>query len=548
MKDKKKSMLYIGKAKNLKSRVQSYFVQQKNLKNQFLIPKVDSIKYILTDTEEEAFLLEAHLIKKHKPRYNICLKDDKSYPYIRCSMEEQYPRFYLDRKAKKKGSLYFGPYTQAGSARKMIHLLNARFKIRDCSSHFMKNRKTPCLTYDIGRCTAPCVKTTAQKNYQEQVKQALKFLRARNQDLIQDMKIKMQKLAGQERFEEAKRLRDYIHSIEFCRGKQFVVDKTNKDTDVLAVCGDSQYILFQTLHIRSGCVVGERHYFEPKPKTFNSCSEDVFKGFIMQYYMDNFLPDRILADTDSSLFKPAEKKPLKNQNKTFTILKKALSKVHNKTVRLSPPKGQTEQKWMNMAFRQAQHHIKELKAKKNIQTQILQEIQKKLQLPNLPQRMECFDVSHFQGEFTTAGQAVFENGRPEKQSYRKYKIKSLNGIDDFAALRETLTRRLKHTEYKEPDLILVDGGKGQLTQALRVLKELNVSHIPLAAIAKARVKSDFSAQKIKKGTEKFFLPNRKNPVLFPSHSKALALLAHIRDEAHRFAITYHRKLISTKHL
>ena len=249
MKDKKDLVLYIGKAKNLKSRVQSYFINNKSFKNQFLAPRIHHVEYILTDTETEAFLLEAHLIKKYTPRYNVRLKDDKSYPYIRCTMEEDYPRFYLDRKVKKKHSVYFGPYTETYSARRMVRFLNIHFKIRDCSNHFMKSRTTPCLTHQMGNCTAPCVNKVTKKSYQEQIVQATKFLKTQNRELLKDMKTQMQKFAQLERFEEAARLRDYIHSIEFCKGRQFVVDQTNKDSDVLTCFGDkNKYLISNPSH------------------------------------------------------------------------------------------------------------------------------------------------------------------------------------------------------------------------------------------------------------------------------------------------------------
>ena len=539
MKDNKNFVLYIGKAKNLKSRVQSYFINNKNFKNQFLAPRVYQVEYILTDTETEAFLLEAHLIKKHKPRYNVRLKDDKSYPYIRCSMEEDYPRFYLDRKVKKKGSVYFGPYTEAYSARRMIRFLNQHFKIRDCGNHFMNSRTTPCLTHQIGHCTAPCVKKVTKKSYQEQVREASRFLKKQNKELLKDMKTEMQKFAQLERFEEASRVRDYIHSIEFCRGQQFVVGKTNKDSDVLTCFGDKTNILFQTLHIRAGSVVGERHYYSQYLYS-GSFFYDMFSTFILQYYMDNFLPDLILVDINPSFISSKEKK--KTNKNFFSVLEKALSKIHEKPVCIRSPKNQLEKKLMNMALNNAKNRLKEKNSKQNVKLKGLKEIQKKFHLKKIPERMECFDVSHFQGSHLVASQVVFENGTPCKEDYRKYKIKTVKGVDDFASIKEVLLRRLKHTEYKEPDLLIVDGGKGQLSQAVQVLKELHYTHIPVVAMAKARVKSDFSAEHVQSGKEKFFLPNRKNPVIFSAHSKALPVLVHIRDEAHRFAISYYRQL------
>ena len=530
MKDINNRVIYVGKARNLKSRVQSYFSNTKSFKNIFLIPRIHHIDYILTDTEVEAYLLEASLVKKHNPRYNVRLKDDKSYPYIRCSMEEAFPRFYVERKVKKQGSLYFGPYTDTGFARQMIRLLNTRFKIRDCSNHFMKGRVKPCLTYDIGSCTAPCVDKVNKSDYLQQVKQSLSFLRGTGKAVLKDMEKRMKQLSKEERFEEAARLRDSIKAVEFCRAKQSVVSQRKKDLDVIAFHKDKQAILFQTLHIRAGAVVGHRFYYDSSTNQNHKFFSELFGSFIIQYYIDNLLPELILISIKQT------------DRFSFSTLEKALFKIHGKSVCVRGPIGNIEKKLIDMALKNAQSRFKEQHSKKQSLLQGLKDIQKKIHLKHLPERMECFDISHFQGQNQVASHVVFHEGIPKKEDYRKYKIKTVKGVDDFASIKEVLDRRFKHREYPDPHLLIVDGGKGQLTKAMLALKEAGREHIPVVAMAKARVKSDFSAKEIESSGEKFFLPGRKNAIYFQPNSEALRILTHLRDEAHRFAITYHRKL------
>lgn len=530
MKDINSRTIYIGKAKNLKSRVQSYFSNDKNFKNIFLIPRVHNIDYILTDTEVEAYLLEASLVKRHKPRYNVRLKDDKSYPYIRCSMEESYPRFYVERRVKKKGSLYFGPYTEAYVARRMVRFLNEQFKIRDCSNHFMKSRKKPCLTYHINNCTAPCVDKVSQKDYSQQVKESLSFLKGRGKAVLKDMESQMRTLSSKERFEEAARLRDRIKAIEFCREKQFVVGREHRNLDVVAFYKEEKAVLFQTLHVRSGAVTGHRSYYDSNINADQVFFSEYFCSFIIQYYMDNLMPDLILLSGEQT------------KDFLFSTLEQALLKAHEKKVCVRNPKSNAEKKLVDMALKNARSRFTEQHSKRQILMRGLESIQKKFHLKTWPERMECFDVSHFQGKDQVASQVVFEEAVPKKEDYRKYKIRMVKGVDDFASMKEVLDRRFRHKEYPDPQLVVVDGGKGQLKKALIALKEVGKEEIPVVAIAKARVKSDFSSEKVKSGPEKFFLPGRKNALTLPANSEALRILIHLRDEAHRFAITYHRKL------
>ena len=535
MKNQIGRIIYIGKAKNLKLRVRSYFLKDKSFKNIFLVPLIHKVDYILTGTEVEAYLLEANLVKKHKPRYNIRLKDDKSYPYIRCSVEEVFPRFYVERRVKQKGSLYFGPYTDTFFARRMVRFLNEHFKIRDCSNYFMKGRIKPCLTFDIGNCTAPCVNKVSEKKYQEQVKGSLSFLRGGGRTVLKDMKTQMDLLSRKERFEEALRLRDRIRAIEFCREKQSVVSSKEKNLDVLVFYGDKEATVFESLHVRAGAVMGHRFHYESHiNQKQGEVFQEAFCSFITQYYMDNLIPPLILLS--SQKLETEQKKEL------FKTLEKVLFKINSQACSVRGPRGSLEKNLVQMALKNAESRFKDMSSKESVILKGLQDIQKKFHLKNIPERIECFDVSHFQGRDQVASQVVFENGVPKKEDYRKYKIREVRGSDDFASLTEVLSRRFQHEEYTDPQVLIVDGGKGQLSSALRALKQLGREDISVVAMAKARVHSDFTSKDLKTSSERFFLPGRKNPVLFPPNSEAHRILVHLRNEAHRFAITYHRKL------
>ncbi len=536
MKDKSGQVIYVGKARNLKARVCSYFSDTKSFKNQFLTPRIHHVDYILTDTETSAYLLEASLIKKHKPRYNVRLKDDKSYPYIRCSIKDEFPRFYMERRTKHKASLYFGPYTEAFFVRRMIRFLNEQFKIRDCSNTFMKSRKKPCLTYYIGHCRAPCVLKEDSKHYLQQVKKALSFLKGEGQEkVLADMKSRMQKLALKERFEEARLLRDRIKAIALCGKGPSLEGLSQKNMDVWAFHSEKASLLFQTLHIREGTLIGDRFQYLSH---LVPLSEEMILSVLFQYYMDNLLPDLILLPLSLKLKGSSDQSVLSLAHVISPV--QGLSETRGRPVEVRPPQSGAEKKLFQSALKKARNHFKEQKSKEVLLLRGLKEIQQKFRLKQKPFRMECFDVSHLQGQQTVASQVVFENGQPKKEDYRRYKIKKAPAGDDFASLHETLLRRLRHKEYPQPDLLLVDGGRGQLKKVYTALQETGSSSVPLAAIAKKKTKADFASPELKTSPEKFYLLNRKNALVLPASSPALRILTHLRDEAHRFALTYHR--------
>lgn len=533
MKNAKTKVIYVGKAKNLRARVRSYFHEShdKSVKTRFLVSHIESIEYILTKTEVEAFLLEASLIKKLKPRYNVRLKDDKSYPYIRCSLKDEFPRFYLARRVQNDGAIYFGPYLSGLAVRETIRFLNRTFKIRDCSDAFLSGRTRPCMTHQIGRCTAPCVGLVDKTQYAADVRSALEFLKGHDDRVVKDLTKRMKEAASLERFEAAAKYRDSLHAVQQIWQRQSVVHPNRQlDQDVVAYIGDEAGTLIQIMAIRAGRLIGSQSHFLPRlnPQAEGEDVRDWLLSFLNQYYAENFIPDEILVQDELG--------------PELSKLFQAVLRERGKESRLLLATGEEGRRVMDLALEAAGTKLKDFVAEKEKKGKGLEEIQSKLNLPKLPQRIECFDISNFQGDQSVASQVVFEEGIPKKEDYRLYKIKTVKGSNDFASMKEVLSRRFKHDEYEDPQLVVVDGGKGQLKMAVTALLELGKSHIPVVGLAKARTLGEFSDQEVGTSDERFFLPGRQNPVRFSSHSEAYRILVGLRDEAHRFAITFHRKL------
>ncbi|KYG60860.1 excinuclease ABC subunit C [Bdellovibrio bacteriovorus] len=534
MKGHADKIIYIGKAKNLRARVRSYFTDSKDHspKTRLLVQNIHEVEYILTKTEVEAFLLEASLIKKHRPKYNIRLRDDKAYPYIRFTWADDYPRLYVARKVKKDGSLYFGPYTSGFAVQGTIRFLNRTFKIRDCTDAVFKSRTRPCMTYQIGRCTAPCVEYINQTDYREEVEGAKLFLKGQNKKVVKSITERMMVAAEEEKFEVAARLRDSVQAIKAILEKQAVINDTSeKDQDAVGFFGDHRGCLVETVHVRSGRVIGTRSHFLPHfdPNDPAEDPREWLVDFLNQYYEDNFIPDEVLLTVDIG-------------NDLTKLMGEVLKERSGNKVVVRFATDERGRNLIDMANENAKSHFLKYVSKSEEKLRGLDEIKEKLSLPELPRRIECYDISTFQGAETVASQVVFEDGVPAKEHYRRYKIRTVQGINDFASMYEVLSRRFKHTEYEDPQLIVIDGGKGQLTQAIRILQEIGRSDIPVVGLAKARTESDFQKQEVESTEERFFLPNRSNPVIFKHNAEALHILTGIRDEAHRFAITYHRKL------
>lgn len=534
MKSEGDKIIYVGKAKQLRNRVRSYFVDrhENSPKTRLLVKNIFDLDYIVTKTEVEAYLLEASLIKKHRPKYNIRLKDDKSYPYIKLSWSDAFPRLYLARKVKKDKSLYFGPYTSGAAVHETIRFLNYTFKIRDCTDAVFKTRKRPCMTYQIGRCTAPCVNYISQEDYKKDLEGAKAFLRGQNQKVVKELTKKMEKAAEEEKFELAARSRDSINAVRAILEKQAVINAaTDEDQDAVGYHGDEHGTLIETIHVRQGRVIGRRSHFFPMldPQDQMEDPREWLVTFLVQYYEDNFVPDEILLPVDLGL-------------DLSKLLSEVLRERKESEVTVRFPTDKKGHALVEMANENAKAHFEKYVTKSEAKQNGLLEIQQKLGLKELPIRIECYDISNFQGAETVASQVVFEDGVPGKDHYRRYKIRTVEGINDYASMKEVLSRRFNHKEYDNPQLIVIDGGKGQLQVAVRVLEELGHTDIPVVGLAKARTKGEFSDQEVTATEERFFLPGRSNPVIFRPQSEAFQILVGIRDEAHRFAITYHRKL------
>ncbi len=533
MKTQGGKIIYVGKAKSLRNRVRSYFSGSSDLsaKTVFLVKNIHEFDYMLTQTEVEAFLLEASLIKKHRPKYNIRLKDDKTYPYICLSMADPFPRLYLKRKVEKNGSLYFGPFTSGLAVNATIKFLNRTFMIRDCADGFFKTRKRPCMTYQIGRCTGPCVGLIDEEHYKIDIDAAKNFLRGRSRKVVSELTKKMKTAASEEKFESAAKMRDSIEAVQKILEKQAVINPTSEiDQDVIGFFGSEFGTMIETLHIRQGVMIGNRsHYL--KDLNPDLAGEDVrewFTSFITQYYYDNIIPDEVILTVDLGL-------------DLIKLLSAVLKERSGHEVVVRFPTDEKGQKLMSLANQNAKSKYEDQISKNRKRAEGLEEIKEKLGLPRLPRRIECYDISNFQGAESVASQVVFEEGLPAKDHYRRYKIKTVEGPNDFESMREVLSRRLEHHEWDEPDLIVVDGGKGQLGIAVEVLAQMK-RNIPVVGLAKARTQGEFSDSEVGATEERFYLPGRANPVLFRPASDAFQVLVGIRDEAHRFAITYHRKL------
>ena len=534
MHDKNNEIIYIGKAKNLKKRVKSYF--QKNHDSPKLIvmvPQIIRFDFIITDSEVEALILESHLIKKHKPKYNVLLKDDKKFPWFLIT-EEQYPRIIVTRKADKKfqKGKYFGPYTNARAMYSTLELIKKMFPLKQCKTPRFKDR--PCMYYQIGKCLGPCQKLTASEDYKEVVKQVEMFLSGKQSELLAELKNQMEIFAENQEFEKAARYRDSYFDVLKAVGKQKVVsENTDINQDILGFARDNSIMSIALLKVRDGRLIAKED-FDIKLDEIHTPYEALI-AFIQEYYQ---LVDR--SEIPKELLISCE-----IEDEESKIIKEWLSFKKGSKVSLMSPKSQKKFELVEMADKNALAALEGLKVSEmaslqNDWNEIGCYIQEKLNLPNFPARIECFDISHIQGTNTVASMVVFINGKPYKSEYRKYKIRTLaeGQTDDFASMKEVIKRRyqkllrdMSNNAQKEqifPDLIIVDGGKGQLSATLESLEELGLSNMPIVSLAKK--------------FEEIFLPEQPNPVILPANSKALFLFQQVRDEAHRFAVSYHRKL------
>jgi len=526
-KNKEGTILYVGKAVNLRNRVRQYFHASRSLEPRIasMVEKIADLEIIATDSEVEALILEANLIKLHKPRYNVNLKDDKSYPYIVIT-KEPYPRVYVTRRFNRKEVHLFGPYTDVHTMRAALKTVRDIFKIRSCNffidDEFIEKRKTRvCLDYHIKKCEGPCEGLVAKERYNEMIQQVAQVLRGKTAPVLEALEKQMKAASAELKFEDAAYYRDRMKELEVYSSKQKVVDTELRDRDIVAVATEDDDACGVIFKIREGKVIGRQHYYMNSVE--GKTDSEILETLVERYYMDAVdIPKEIVLSFDIE---------------DRTVVEQWLSLKRSGGVAFKIPEHGELTKLLEMCKKNAKFLLDELKIQKLKQKDFIpaavRSLQRDLRMEKPPRRMECFDISHFQGTETVASMVVFVDGKPKKSEYRKFKIKTVAPADvnDFASMKEVVFRRYKRVLEEAldmPDLIMVDGGKGQLSSALESLKELNIVNHPIISLAKK--------------LEDVFVPNQSEPIPIPKSSSALRLLQQVRDEAHRFAITFHRSL------
>ncbi len=539
MKGAKGELLYVGKAKNLRSRVRSYFQESSSLsaKTVHLVGQVVDLEFLRAGTEVEALLLENNLIKKWKPKYNIRLKDDKTYPYVKIEMKHPFPRPFIARKQfKGDGNLYFGPFANAGALRNTLGAASKIFQLRDCRDHEFSNRSRPCLTHQIGQCTAPCVGLVTEAEYGKQVENFVTFLKGESKEIEEGWEREMGAAAEQMDFERAGLLRDRLQNLRQILGEDQRIVSTEDlgDRDFWSFypewgrwdLNEDSVLDIVILQVRGGKWMGRVHKVADIAEQLST--EDGYETLIMQYYGG-------LTDLPSNVILP----PLAKLPKGLGL---ALQSLRPEAGEISIFEASEKAEWArfaDLAFENARGSHEESEATKSRFEEGLSGIQKLLDLPQVPRWMDCVDISNFQGEANVASAVVFVGGKPAKEQYRRYKIAGFTGQNDFASMKEVMFRRYGKPDSPRPDLLVIDGGRGQLSSVVEILKELKCE-FPVVALAKARTSSDFTNAEVESSEERLFVPGQVNPKKI-RNARALQILTHIRDEAHRFAITYHRK-------
>ncbi len=541
MKDANGSVLYVGKASVLSNRLRTYFgaPSAQSSKTRRMMGHVHDFEYIVTDSEAEALILENTLIKRYRPRYNARLKDDKTYPYLKIDLAEEFPRVYITRRVSRDGARYFGPFATAGTVRKTMDLVKRLFPYRSCTKTITGTDPRPCLEYYINRCVAPCTGYANRDEYAKVIEQVVQFMEGDAEAVTEDLRMNMEAAAERLEFERAAVLRDRIRSVEKVAEEQRIKVDSNpiSDMDLLAVAQGTNESWVEVFFIRHNKLIGRDHFI--MEGTQDESPGLVLGQFIKQFYQSAAnIPPRVLVQ---HTLEDAE------------VIQEWLRGLRQKPVRLLRPQRGVHKQLIdtvaeNAAQGLAQHRVKWLD-NADLTQQAMEELQEELSLPALPHRMECYDISHIQGSNSVGSMVVFENGRPKPAHYRRFKVKSVEGVDDYESMREVLRRRFKRLGQAKasqrgaddtpltgasegeawgilPDLVLIDGGKGQLSAALGVLLELGLDDIPLASLAKEN--------------EWIFVPHSQEPIELPRNSQGLYLAQRIRDEAHRFAITYHR--------
>lgn len=512
-------IIYVGKAKNLKNRVSSYFKPQTaSPKQQAMVAKVAAIEVTVTHTEGEALLLECQQIKRYKPRYNICLRDDKSYPYIFLSTEQDFPRITLHRGAKNKRGRYFGPYPSAGAVRETLKLLQKIFPVRQCEDSVYNNRTRPCLQYQIERCTGPCVGLIGKPGYAQDVDSTILFLEGKGSLLIDRLVAKMETAAAGLDYEQAAIYRDQILKLRSVLEKNFVHGERG-DVDVIACASKAGVACIQVFFIRNGQHLGNKLFFPKITDEHEPAS--ILQAFIPQYYLDRQAPYELIVS---------------HEMEETDLLMEVLASQAKHTVNISPRVRGERLKWLQMACTNAENALlSKLSDKQGLYARFLS-LQEELGRKELPKRLECFDISHTQGEQAVASCVVFDREGPVKSAYRRFNIEGITGGDDYAAIHQAVFRRfkrLKQGEHTAPDILFIDGGKGQVHAAQKALAELDINSVMIVGVSKGPDR--------KSGMEKLILVEQDQPIDVTPGASGLLLIQHIRDEAHRFAITGHRQ-------
>ncbi|MEJ2136587.1 MAG: excinuclease ABC subunit UvrC [Desulfofustis sp.] len=520
MLDKSSTVLYVGKAKDLCKRLSSYIHLKSSAHNKtaVLLSKIEKIDLLLTNTEKEALILEASLIKRHRPRYNVILRDDKSYPLIKVTVQEEWPRVFMTRRKKNDRARYFGPYASSSSRWTTLNLLQSLFPLRRCKGTKLKPRKRPCLNFQMNKCLAPCCGKIDNDSYRAMVDKVILFLEGRNKNLLRDLQRDMKRAAARHDFEQAAAIRDQIGGLKKTLEKQVIVAQSNDDRDVYGFARLDASVSIVLLYVREGVLRGTRRFFIED--TFVN-DQAILSQILKQVYDERSLPPHLVLlpfEIDDQL-----------------LLAERLSELAGRKTVLSVPRRGDRKNLVAIANANARQRFDEIEKKRASWQALSVDLHKRLNLNRQPRRIECVDISNISGTNAVGSLVRYENGEPVKNGYRRYKIKEVQGPDDYSMMREVLNRRF--AEQKEgddfPELLMVDGGKGQLAVAESILKENNLLQtIDLIGIAKERQDEG----------EKLYRPGRKNPIILPAHNPVLLYLMRIRDESHRFGVAYHRSL------
>ncbi len=516
----KHKVIYVGKALDLRKRVSSYFQRtHADAKTASMMEMVANVEVTVTNTEAEALILEYNLIKRARPRFNVILRDDKSYPYIYVSTTHPFPRLQFHRGPRKGKGRYFGPYPNTGAVRKTLNELQKLFLIRQCQDSYFQNRSRPCLQYQIKRCTAPCVGYIDQSTYAEDINAAILFLEGKNRGVIDAMVERMDRAAGEQDYEQAARFRDQISRLKKVEAEQIITRTAAKDLDIIAVASKNAVHCVTIIFIRNGKILGSRNHF---PRlSVEATNQQILSGFLPQYYLGKDAPAEIIIESDID---------------DRVLLELTLAERTGHKVSIKHSVRGDRRRWLQLAGTNADQGLKlQISSNATIRRQF-EGLAELLQLDAPPERLECFDVSHTSGEAMVAACVVFNQAGPLKGDYRRFNINPDSAGDDYAGMAEALRRRyarVKKGEVPMPDILFVDGGKGQLAAALTVLDELELGWLQVIAVAKGRAR--------KPGMEQLFLAGQSMPIILSADSPALHLIQRIRDEAHRFAITGHRQ-------